>query len=316
MIKNKRKILGYILVLLGIGIPLFAFSGMTWNQVSGQGNLRAFKEEVQGATGEEMAQREAQAALYNQNISQQNEFSAIDPFAVPDFKTDYKMEGLDQAGVFAYILIPKLEVVKPIYLGATEDHLAMGTGHLDGTHLPTGGVGTRSVIAGHRGWYSDTIFLYIDQLDPGDLIYIDRGTEVLAYSVTDKEIIGDSDWDKLRVRPGQDTLTLLTCHPLRPPRPWRLLVNATRVSLPNQEVLVGEGNLPTSLAPSQGQVAPEEDQPQSVGQTQTSQGQAQGLTYQKDPTTKKVNYAIFAICLIGWLSLIIIGVKFVRYLRK
>ena len=54
--------------------------------------------------------------------------------------------------VFGVITIPAMELEMPIYLGATNQHMADGAAHLSQTSLPIGGTNTNSVIAGHRGY--------------------------------------------------------------------------------------------------------------------------------------------------------------------
>ena len=54
--------------------------------------------------------------------------------------------------VFGVISIPAMELEMPIFLGATEQHMAEGAAHLSQTSLPIGGTNTNSVIAGHRGY--------------------------------------------------------------------------------------------------------------------------------------------------------------------
>nr|WP_296112282.1 class C sortase [uncultured Anaerococcus sp.] len=103
-----------------------------------------------------------------------------------------------------------------------------GVAQVAGTAIPIGGKGTRSAIAGHRGWWGDTMFLCADELESGDYIYIERAEETMRYVVSDKEIIGPYDWAKLAPRGDLDMITLLTCSPFLPPRPDRLLVNAIR----------------------------------------------------------------------------------------
>ena len=116
----------------------------------------------------------------------------------------------------------------PLYLDATLEHISKGVAQVAGTAIPVGGKGTRSAIAGHRGWWGDTMFLYVDELESGDYIYIERANETMRYVVSDKEIIGPYDWSKLAPRGDLDMITLLTCSPFLPPRPDRLLVNAVR----------------------------------------------------------------------------------------
>ena len=49
--------------------------------------------------------------------------------------------------VFGVISIPAMELEMPIFLGATEQHMAEGAAHLSQTSLPIGGTNTNSVIA-------------------------------------------------------------------------------------------------------------------------------------------------------------------------
>lgn len=140
---------------------------------------------------------------------------------------DLYTDDIDQE--FAYLVIDKLDIKKPIYLDASDEHLAMGLGHIYGTSLPIGGKDQRSVIAGHRGWYKDVMFLNLHKLDVGDEMKIIRDGGEMIYTVSDFEVIYPDEWEKLQPRRGEDMITLLTCEPLAPPRPQRLLVNGTRV---------------------------------------------------------------------------------------
>lgn len=163
---------------------------------------------------------------YNQKIKE-TDISVEDPFTTEDYENKYEMFRTTNTP-FAYLSIPKLDKYLPIYLDATNEHISKGVAQVAGTAIPIGGAGTRSAIAGHRGWWGDTMFLYVDELESGDYIYIERADQTMRYVVSDKEIIGPYDWDKLAPRGDLDMITLLTCSPFLPPRPDRLLVNAIR----------------------------------------------------------------------------------------
>lgn len=165
---------------------------------------------------------------YNEKVGKSEE-NIIDPFQNEDYKGFYNIDGLKEDDVFAYLIIPKLDMKKPIYLDASYKHLNMGVAQVEGTSLPLGGKSTRSVIAGHRGWWGDLMFYNIDKLEVGDEILIDGRTGLLKYRVSGQEIIDPSDWESILPIKGKDMITLLSCHPKRPPRPKRLLVNAERV---------------------------------------------------------------------------------------
>lgn len=228
--KNKKIILGYILIILGIGLPLYAFTSMSLRNLGAKGSYENFHQSYENIDSDKYAQIEESARIYNEGINSQSERAIIDPFVTEDYKAQIDVDTLSEDGIFAYLIVPKLNMIKPIYLDASYEHLDLGAAQVDGTNLPVGGLGTRSVIAGHRGWYGDVMFLNIDQLEEGDVFYIDLASRVLEYRIGDKQVIGPEDWQELQAAPDQDMVTLLTCHPFRPPRPYRLLINGYRVN--------------------------------------------------------------------------------------
>lgn len=132
---------------------------------------------------------------------------------------------------FGYLELPSIkEKTLPVYMGATKTNLKKGVGHVSGTDLPLSGPGTHSVLSAHRGYYGSNLFLYIDYLQPGDLLYVGYLGEEAAYQVMGNEIISPYDGASLTDKPENDEewLTLLTCHPVRS-LDQRLLVHAKRV---------------------------------------------------------------------------------------
>jgi sortase A len=159
----------------------------------------------------------------------------VDPFASPDAKTvktdDPYWSLLDPAGdgIMARVRIPSITVNLPIYHGTGVDVLRNGVGHLQGTALPVGGVGTHAVLTGHRGLPESTMFTDLDQLKPGDMIYIDVLGRTLAYRVTTSEVTLPTQTDSLRPVMGKDLITLITCTPIGV-NSHRILVTAERVT--------------------------------------------------------------------------------------
>lgn len=272
MEKNVRVIIGYIFILLGILMPLIAFTSMSYIEITASGAYKAFKDE---------------RPVMNESIESYNEQtggdegSIIDPFQNEDYKGSYNIEGFDPDDVFAYVIIPKLDLKKPIYLDASYDHLRKGVAQVEGTSLPLGGTSTRSVIAGHRGGWGDLFFYNIDELEAGDEILIDSPMGLLKYSVCDKEIIGPGDWEKIMPVKSEDMLTLLTCHPKRPPRPKRLLVNAMRVEEPVVEEEVVEE-------------APVEE--------------VKSVSYLK--------YGIYALTVVGWICVLVVLSNMFKFIKR
>jgi sortase A len=116
----------------------------------------------------------------------------------------------------------------PVYHGVTEQVLSHGIGHIPTTALPVGGLGTHSVLAGHRGLPSQKLFTDLDTLELGDEFYLEILGKTLAYEIDDIQIVAPEDTNSLRPQSDQDYVTLATCTPLGI-NSHRLLVRGTRI---------------------------------------------------------------------------------------
>lgn len=134
-------------------------------------------------------------------------------------------------GVMGAIKIPKVSIDLPIYHGTSEEVLASGAGHLYGSSLPVGGKSTHSVITGHRGLVSALMFTRLDEMRVGDDMYIEIMGERYAYEVDRITVIEPDDTSQLKIVPGEDRLTLMTCTPYGV-NTHRLLISGHRVSIP------------------------------------------------------------------------------------
>ena len=106
--------------------------------------------------------------------------------------------------------------------------LAAGAAVLGNTSAPIGGVNTNCVIAGHRGWYSADYFQHLDKLTAGDTVTITNLWKTLTYTVVDIQIIQPHEVEKIKIQPGRDLLTLITCHPYASGGRQRLVVYCER----------------------------------------------------------------------------------------
>ena len=223
---TKTNTLGYILILVGLLFVTLPLVRRSYKDYSARMAQKEFNESQEKRSPEEVAEETKNAEEYNE-IVKKSDTTVVDPFTAEDYKTSY--EKFQNTNIpFAYLVIPKLDKHLPLYLDATLEHISNGVAQVDGTSIPVGGPGTRSVIAGHRGWWGDTMFLYLDQLNYGDYVYIERAEQTMRYVVSDKEVIDPYDWDKLAPRGDADMVSLMTCSPFLPPRPNRLLVNCVR----------------------------------------------------------------------------------------
>ena len=107
-----------------------------------------------------------------------------------------------------------------------------GLGHLHGTSLPVGGESTHSVITGHTGVADKALFTRLTELRKGDVFYVKVAAQTLAYKVTRIRKVDPDDLRSVRIQPGRDLVTLVTCTPIFL-NTYRLLVTGERVSMPD-----------------------------------------------------------------------------------
>ncbi len=166
---------------------------------------------------------------YNETIFEEKQSGLSDSSAYQksSFRlTDYGLE--DET--FGVISIPKLDLEMPLYLGASKEHMADGAAVLSQTSIPIGGENTNAVIAGHRGWGGAAYFRYVPDLTVGDQVIIQNLWETLTYEVAETKIIEPHEFEEILIRPGEDMVTLLTCHPYASGGMQRYLVYCERTA--------------------------------------------------------------------------------------
>ncbi len=149
---------------------------------------------------------------YNERIYADNQAELKDAFSYTVNDFDFKAEGLVD-DMIGYITIPAMDIVLPLYIGASRDNLAMGATVLSKTSMPIGGANTNCVIAGHRGYRGQEMFVNIESLEMGDDVYINNLWGRLHYKVAGITEINPDDIDKIKIIPGEEMVTLVTCHP-------------------------------------------------------------------------------------------------------
>lgn len=149
---------------------------------------------------------------------------------------EYEYEEILAMGVDGYmarLYYEDLKIDLPIYHGTSSKVLEKGVGHLEGTSLPVGGVGTRSVLTAHRGLPTATLFDNLVDGAVGDIFTIGVLDQALTYKVVDVKVIEPDDTEEILPHPDQDLVTLITCTPLGV-NTHRVLVTGERV-LPTPE---------------------------------------------------------------------------------
>lgn len=170
----------------------------------------------------------ADLQAYNQRIYAERQSSLVDLEACEESAIDLTFYGIDDE-IIGVLEIPVMELTMPVYLGASNAHLAAGAAVLGNTSAPIGGDNTNSVIAGHRGWKGADYFQHIDRLAVGDEVRITNLWEALTYTVADIQIIQPHEVEKIKIQQGRDLLTLVTCHPYASGGKQRYVVYCERV---------------------------------------------------------------------------------------
>jgi sortase A len=110
---------------------------------------------------------------------------------------------------FGMIVIPRINLVHPIFEGIDETAIHWGPGHWPGSALP--GQRGNTVFAGHRVTHTRP-FLDIDLLVPGDQIIFHLATGTYTYEVTDHIIVFPRDtW--IANQTPDPMVTIFGCHP-------------------------------------------------------------------------------------------------------
>lgn len=138
------------------------------------------------------------------------------------------------SGLMGRLRIPAIDVDLPFYHGTSDEVLVKGIGHLEGTSLPVGGEARHSVLTGHRGLASATLFTNLDRVVVGDTFTIEVLDEVLTYKVVTTTVVDPDQTESLLPVEGKDLVTLVTCTPLG--------INSQRI------LVTGERVTPTPLA--------------------------------------------------------------------
>jgi len=149
---------------------------------------------------------------YNQHIYAEKQSGLVDLEACEAPAADLTAYGVEDE-IIGVLEIPALELTMPVYLGASDDHLAAGAAVLGNTSAPIGGDSTNCVIAGHRGWKGADYFRHIDKLAVGDTVKLTNLWATLTYTVADIQIIQPHEVDKIKIQSDRELLTLITCHP-------------------------------------------------------------------------------------------------------
>ena len=250
MSDKKRKmtikdIIRLLVLVVAFAVMLYPTVSSYVNEKNGSKVVSNYDAESVRLSNAEKEKMLADARAYNKEML--SNIDLIDPFSQGETSVDARYESLlniDGSGMMGYIRIPKIKVEIPIYHGTSESVLQAGVGHFWGTSLPVGGESTHTVLTGHRGLPTKTLFTNMDKLVKGDVFYIKVLDETLAYKVDQILTVLPEETEALSIVPGQDYATLVTCTPYAI-NTHRLLVRGHRI--PYEEAVKIEKDTSTGI---------------------------------------------------------------------
>ncbi len=232
--KKEKGILLYLfLLIIGMGFLLYPSLSNYYNSFHQSKAISEYIEILAEIDEEEQERIFNDARMYNKTLITNNTRWKMKD---EERKVYNSLLNITETGIMGYIEIPKISVSLPIYHGTSDEVLQVAVGHVEGSSLPVGGIGTHTVLSGHRGLPSAKIFTDLDKIEEGDQFYIRVLNEVLTYEVDQILIVSPNEMDSLQIDPKQDYCTLVTCTPYGV-NSHRMLVRGKRIETVNEKAI-------------------------------------------------------------------------------
>ena len=211
-----KKILVFLLFGIAIALMMYPFISNYLFEHKTDSTVEAIQQAAQEIDDSEQQAAIEDARKYNQTLAN-GHVTLTDPFIEDKSNKDSgsydSLLNLSDDGVMGTVEIPSIGVSLPIYHGTSDAVLKKGAGHLQGTSLPIGGESTHTVITGHTGLSNAKLFTDLTQVEEGEVFFLNVMGEKLAYKVDQIKVVLPTELDDLKIVPGEDYCTLLTCTP-------------------------------------------------------------------------------------------------------
>ena len=225
---NKNKWISVLLVLtflMGLSLVLYPSFSDYWNSTRQSSAIAFYVEEINTMEQERKQAMMDEARAYNEALKERSNVYILPDELRLRYSNTLNASG---TGIMAYVEIPSINVMLPVYHGTSDAVLQTAVGHIEWTSLPIGGTGTHTVISGHRGLPSARLFTDLDKVVEGDTFLLQVVDETLTYEVDQILIVEPETVKDLAPAEDKDYCTLVTCTPYAV-NTHRLLVRGHRV---------------------------------------------------------------------------------------
>ena len=223
---KPSKIGIFLVLMLFVGVCglLYPSVSQYWNSKTQTKAVENYNEILESLKPEDFEKYFKEAENYNAELYKLR-------FPLNDY---YKLKGYNDIlnvgnnGIMGYVTIQKLGVEIPLYHGISAEVLNVACGHIEGTSLPVGGENTHCVLSAHRGLPHAKLFTNLDKMEIGDTFTLTTLNQTFTYQVDQIKIVRPDEVEDIKIVPGEDLCTLLTCTPYGI-NSHRLLVRGTRI---------------------------------------------------------------------------------------
>ena len=228
--KHWPTMLVVLMLITGFGLLFYPDVARWWNGRIQRGIVNEYYIEVAQLSPEYIAEHFRRAEEHNAALGELPPGAPLLIGTMAMLPDDYHhILRIGRNHVMARVEVPSADINLPVYHTTTSAVLDRGVGHLEGTAFPIGGYSTHSVLTAHSALAGATMFTNLeDNIAIGDLFFISVLGERLAYRVDQILVVYPHEIDSLRVIPGMDLMTLITCTPYAV-NTHRLLVRGHRI---------------------------------------------------------------------------------------
>lgn len=222
----KRIILAICLLLAGAGVLGYPVVSKYLSDKNSSFVMDNYEKEVAKIDQATVDKEWEKAVAFNESLAGN---PVRDPFLKGSgyvIQTNY-YDLLNIEDMMGKLEVPKIRVEMPIYHGTKSSTLRKGIGHLEGSSLPVGGENTHAVLTGHTGVTAGKMLTDLTEMKKGDLFFVSVLNRTLAYKVDQIQVVLPEQTEALKMIPGEDHVTLLTCTPYGV-NSHRLLVRGVR----------------------------------------------------------------------------------------